>query len=60
MATNYLPLDYQCTIVAFLKYLPITTGTDWQNQTLYFTLAKHRQNIDKSYNGLVMIGKSLV
>ena len=28
MATNNLPIDKQCTIIAFLKKLSITIGTD--------------------------------
>ena len=52
MATNHLPTDYQSTIIAFLKNLPITIGTDWQNQTLYFTLAKHWKQLQCLGNDL--------
>ena len=60
MATNNLPIDYQCIIMFFKKVLPITIGTNWQKQILYFTLAKYWQSIGNRYNTLVTIGKSLV
>ena len=29
MATNNLLIDYQCTIIALTKFLPIMIGTNW-------------------------------
>ena len=60
MATNNLLTDYQCTIIALTKFLPIMIGTNWQKQVLYFRMAKHWQIIGNRNNALVTIGKSLV
>ena len=39
MITNNLLIDYQCTIIALTRFLPIMIGINWQKQILYFTLA---------------------
>ena len=53
-------IDYQCTIMAWAKFLPIMIDTNWWKQILNFTIAKHGQSIGNKNNALLTIGKSLV
>ena len=55
MATNNLLIDYQCTIMALTKVLPIMIET---GKNKCFIL--QWQNIGNKINALVTIGKSLV